>query len=506
MLDTFRSSIQYLISFACLVTCPSGAQAEDSSIPLPDDLKWESECVPEGLGVDPITFALYQLDWDNKSVEIHQAFLEKEVAFGEGGDNFEWEYLGSVHGNHRAVLSYNYYSSGWMHTSIKVLHREGNRFILTDSMGGGGILENVIYGVEVKNDQILYTRFLSDGYFVDEVVDMFPELQPWYDRSSKRGLCYRRSCYIGWCDYAANISSKGEIVNTDILRFHPAQGSESPLLAQPSGLVSIALGVLQEIDNDKPEEFKDNGIAFSPHVFKELLKADLADDDRRPKSVEIAKFKDEKYSGKDGFEWDYAGRIGDHHIVYFGFRDQDEGQYTGIYAVRKDGDALEKVARIARQVGYENEIKPNDCWVKELIVDGSELTYSHGCTAKNLFNAWLDACPELRAYAQSKDLSGLRDNGDKGTLTWKVEIAADGSVKSRSLESYKPCIWSGMEYERARRYCDEDLLLPIDVAVACVSALYAREYGNNDVIDMNEHLEHMLIDILERTFPAGPGH
>ncbi len=514
MLDTFRSSIQYLISFACLVTCYAGAQTEDSSISLPDDLKWESECVPEGLGVDPITFALFQMYTSgDEEADIRNFFLEEKVTLKEGGDHFDWEYIGSVHGNHRVIrASGQIKECYWRFTSVMVLHREGDRFVLTGDMSGGGRHVSDVFHAKVGDDKIFYSQVSSEGSFVDQVVEMFPELQTWYDRSTKRGLCYGTASFNGWFDYAADISEKGEISNTEILMFHPTEGWDVKPI-EPAGLAEVALQMLRKIDDDKPEEFKENGIAFSPVVFKELLGADLKDDDTSSKSVEISKYKDEPYKRCSGHEWAYVGRVGDNHIVYFKLYETGLGPFSGLYTVRKDGDVLEKVERIARQVGYDDEIQSNrDGHVKTLFVDASELTYDHYCSTKSLLQALLEMFPELREYAQSKDLSGLSYDGQKttlaqkGTLTWKTEIAVDGSVKSRTLDSYKPYSSFGIDYEKARRYFDEGILLPIDQAVACVSLVYARDHGKNGVIDSSENLKHMLMDILDRTFPACPGH
>ncbi len=496
------------VALALFSVSANGAQAEDSSIPLPDDLKWESECVPEGLGVDPITFALYQLDArGQETVDIRNTFLNNDINRGEGSDNFEWDYLGSVHGNHRIVRSrLEYCDFDWPFGSIMILHREGDRFVLTGNASGGGRCVNDICDVKVKGDQILYTRLSTYGSFVDWVVDAYPELQPWYDRSSKRGLSYGSASFNGWFDVAANISDKGEIASTEILMWHPAEGSEDMRSIKADGLVAAVLSVLRQIDADKPEEFKENGIAFSPAVIKELLEADLRDDDTRPKSVEITEYKDAEYSRYRGYYWDYIGRVGDHHVVYLKVAGSDGGAFSGLYTVRQDGDVLEKVARIARQIGYKNEIETNAWYAKSLFVENSELTYTHHASTENLFKTLLECVPELAAYARSKDLSGLSEDECKGKLTWKVEIAADATVKQRSLVSYYPSY--DMQYDRARRYFDEGILLPIDTAVACVSTIYAHDHSSTGtgIIDMNEHLKDMLMDILERTFPAGPGN
>ncbi len=520
MLDTLRSLIQYLIPCACLVTCFACADEEDrSTATLPADFYYEGKPIHETYLEEWLSPGLFRyLSEDEMMISLSEAVKEpdsveqsdideEDFLWSNNEEIFEWNYLGAVPGGHHILRAYCW-PRGAMgkFTAFFIVHRDGDRLVISDIIEGGDRHSSSIYGLKVEGNKVVYRRGASMAGFVERALTMFPELQPLYDRSSKTGLCYGEAGFMGVYEMAATISDKGEVLSDEVLMFYPAEGGEGSdtTPVKPAGIKAYALEMLRDIDRDKPDEFKENGIAYSPELFKKLLEADLKGDDHRPKVVDISEFKDVPYAYYfSSYNWGHIAKIGDYHLVYISMHDLswDADYFSGIYTVKKEGNQLRKVGRIARQVGRNCEITTGHYYgCNSFSTDTSSVDYQHDITPRALWTALMEMYPEYADTAGERDMTGVDDRDTCGSFVWKAEIAADGTLKGRSFVAYRPYV--RVDYDEAKLALKQKDALSLKEAMQCVAKVMQHE-DKSEAYSINgvDGLKEMFVQVLKHSAP-----
>jgi hypothetical protein len=246
------------------------------------------------------------------------------------------------------VLSYEINESVYCAYGICLLAKEKEWAIL-DRIEG--CRRSEIRGIKVEGDQIFFWQTASLEALFGTASPLFPDFKTYFERSSKEGIGY----FAGGFDYVVQVES-GKFKEPELLAFVPAEGwpPYSGKEYQGEDLKRLAFEILADLDHDKPEVFKERGIAFSPILFQKLLEEDLQGEDLGPKSVGIEQWKNEPVNHyMIPFHWKHIGSFKNHHYVYATLKtgnwwDESHREFFGVYTVARDGDTIHKVRRLAR--------------------------------------------------------------------------------------------------------------------------------------------------------------
>lgn len=161
--------------------------------------------------------------------------------------DFTWDYIGTVHNKYHVVKVY-YWEDGCMgkYTGLLLLKREDNLLKITDIVLGGDRHSSCIRNGKVENSTLHYSQGITTGGIVDTALEMHPELQPLYEKSSKKATGYGEACAYGICKYMAAVSTEGKIIDRQLVTFHACEGEiETDELYQKGGIKAVAIDLLE---------------------------------------------------------------------------------------------------------------------------------------------------------------------------------------------------------------------------------------------------------------------
>lgn len=397
---------------------------------LPNDLMYEGKGIPD-------TFLCFYFGFPEVSQELDLTNCLKEEppitydndCWGPPNIDFKWDYLGTFPGNFHLIKTY-YWEAGAMgkFTSLLLVKREGQHFKISDALYGGDRHASMIFSANIKDNKITYSQGATSLGLMEIAAELFPDIKQLYEKSSKTGLCWGEACYIGKFEYEVTVTPGGKFKNMELLSFSPGEGEPGFLKGYTQKeLRTFALELLIGIDRDKPEEFKEEGIAYSPVCFQKILEEDLRGESKVPKSISISSFKNTPSSLFSSFSWSYIGKIDNYHIIRASLTDYGSGSPFGIYTVVKEGNILKKIARILH-------CKDRESWeIFSTEVDDNTLTYFEEVSASALFSLLKEKYPEYDALIKTKDLAASQNDLKCGMAKIQIHLLKDGSLGRKEL-------------------------------------------------------------------------
>lgn len=440
---------------------------------------------------DPISF-FYDQSLDSNTSEINLAHCcinqeENEANSDEStdediieyDDSFSWYYVGTMHDNIH-ILRAELHPSGLrsLFHSLYSIKQDGSAFKIIDVIYGDVDEDYPLQKVCINNNTISYCEQIREKDCLPMLVKLFPDqLQTLYNRSAKIGLNWENNNYKGTFTYNVTVSKDGTFEDEKIVSF---KGNDKSIYTYEN-FPALGIKLLQEIDDHIPEELKDNGIAYSPICFQKLIEDDLADISTEPTAVTITEYKDYAYEPEDNdFTWEYIGPCNNFHLICA----HDSWHTSGIYTIKKEGDTLKKIVRIAwghyedshddtsinphksQQCSWENEERKlykikNNCY-----------KYEQQANCTQFIAQLLEQFPELQSNAHNKNIISNNTDSDITTIL-SIELSPDGTACNRQIITF---------YYRGA-ICDEkwndDFLtqtVPLDTALRYAVTAHCRAH------------------------------
>ena len=301
---------------------------------------------------------------------LHEAFLDEQY-------DLEWEYIGQTSNGCHVVWS-NVYEPAYYFWGLHILKQNDEGFVVTDIIDG--CIGCEVYGNKIEGNKLIFSRLTTTAGVVYRGAELFPEINRFVNRSSKEGIGSGKAYYCGYFKYATHIDEAGKVQEPVFEAFYPAEGwpPYSHKVFEGESLKKLVMEMLADIDADKPEEFKEEGVAFSPVCFQALLEDDLEGNQDAESEIEIANLKDATYyfTYNRDFSWAYLGRYERFHVIYASLKCGDYSQrnsYTGLYTLVLENGRLKKVARLLRAEGAERQIL-GDSYYYPSTLEKSKLT------------------------------------------------------------------------------------------------------------------------------------
>ncbi len=271
----------------------------------------------------------------------------------------EWSYCGSIGNNLHLVWTY-YWEQGAMgkFSSLLLVKRDNGKLVILDILFGGDRHASMLgKSITIKGHTLVYTKSVTSMEFMHLVTKLYPDFETYFKRSSKYGLAYGEACFWGSCEFQVNVSLDDKFSEPIFISFYPAEEGPVPCREYSKAeLKELAMNDLRALDEHIDHELKDGGIAYSPILFKELLEDDLHNESFTEKSIPISKYKNEPADFFMDFSYRYCFKLGDCHVV----KARDLSLYScpgerpsvlGLYLLKKEGDQLKRVNRLAHIQG-----------------------------------------------------------------------------------------------------------------------------------------------------------
>ena len=227
-------------------------------MPIPSDLMYEGKSIPEDVlknffGLSIIGYFTPDLELDLPSCFTKQIPSQENLddeEFTKVEVSFDWEYFGTLYQHFHAIRIYRW-EAGCIgkFTGILLLKREGNKLRITDIIFGGDRHSSCIHegSCKIKGNKIHYSQGATTGSLVDQALQQFPDLDPFYNKSSKNGICYGEACATGYFEYEADINPEGEVKEIKLINFVACEGDDEMSEAyQKGGLKAVALKLLED--------------------------------------------------------------------------------------------------------------------------------------------------------------------------------------------------------------------------------------------------------------------
>lgn len=362
--------------------------------------------------------------------------------------DFSWTYLGSLDTNHHIIVGYYtwYCTRTYDDIRVAVIKRIGDTLIRTSIIMGEWCKT-----VESRDGALFYSLPMTNGDFIEEVCVLYPEIAPLYDRSSKRGLYYSygNSNYFcdpdGYCTYRVPFTPDGRIGTQTIEYFDTVKDWKIYDRIEKDGFKEYALQILRDIDKDIPDDLKEDGVAYSPECFFQLIEDDIRNKNLGTKKVLINAYKDEPSVGRSyteygTFQWDYIGQYSNYYCIYVNCNDifDDCQNGAGLYLIAKENEYLKKITRLAYSkeglpllISGEYETPPKEAF--SLV--GNVLTYQMKLYNKHCVEYLVKpvvSCIEEKNYT-------INDPDDYcGTIKMAIVLAEDGSIIQQAVVGFLP--------------------------------------------------------------------
>lgn len=458
---------------------------------------------------DPISFFYDQsLDSNTSKIDLAQCCTAPQEDESDSDertdediiecdDSFSWYYVGTMHDNIHIVRA-ELHPSGLrsLFHSLYSIKQDGSVFKIIDVIYGDVDEDYPLQKVCITNNTISYCEQIREKDCLPMLVKLFPDqLQTLYNHSAKTGLNWENNNYKGTFTYNIAVSEDGTFQDKKIVSFKNNDKS----VYSYENFPALGLTLLQEIDAHIPEELKENGIAYSPICFQKLVENDLANISTEPTSITITEHKKSPYDPEDNeFTWEYIGSLNDFHLICA----NDSWHTSGIYTIKKEGDTLKKIARIAWG-HYENSndntsinpYKSQQCsWEnkeqKLYKIKNNCYKYEQQANCTQFIAQLLEQFPELQSNAHNKNIVSNNTDNDITTVL-SVELSSDGTACNRHIVTF---------YYRGA-ICDEKWddnfltqTVPLDKALRYAVTAHCREHEDRYPHYFKQHELKVLLE------------